>query len=102
MKVEHTDKGLRVAAVEALGGIGRQEGVFPALFVALSDREVEVRATAMSALKRVGKPDKADIEGITKFLDDPTASTPQSGCRGAGPARSRGEGIDPGLDPHGR
>ena len=69
--LEHADKGLRIAAVEALGGIGRQAGVFPALFTALKDSEVEVRATATSALKRVGKPDKADIEGITKFLTDP-------------------------------
>ncbi len=69
--LEHADKGLRVAAVEALGGIGRQAGVFPALFTALKDPEVEVRATAASALKRLGKPDKADIEGISKFLTDP-------------------------------
>jgi len=79
---QYRDWGVREIIADSLGRIG--PSAVPALIVALSDEDREVRIAACRALARMGPPAEKAVPALTAALDDPDEDVGQHAARALG------------------
>jgi len=80
---------VRLSVMNALGAIGAEKGVVPALIKALGDKEWEVRERACGALGRIGGPAAEALPALEKALTDESAEVRKLAAYAIGKIKSQ-------------